>query len=150
MTAASEPTARPEKLSAQKPSAQKTVAQKLQVKPGDVVWISGDAGEERALVGALPDGATETDAGGDASIAVTFVHDREELLARFAADLPSLRGARAVWYLYEKGGRSEVNRDTIMREAGAFGWRANSNVAVDDTWSAVRVRPLGDGEAPVG
>jgi len=35
-------------------------------------------------------------------------------------------------------------------EAGAFGWRANSNISVDDTWSAVRVRPLADGEAPLG
>ncbi|WP_235500441.1 hypothetical protein [Leifsonia sp. Root227] len=135
---------------AAEPPVQKSVAQKLQVKQGDTVRISGDAGEERRLVGALPDGAAETDESGTPSVAVTFVHDRGELLARFAADLPSLGGARAVWYLYEKGGRSEVNRDTIMREAGAFGWRAISNVAVDDTWSAARVRPLADGEAPVG
>jgi hypothetical protein len=83
-------------------------------------------------------------------VSVTFVRTRDELLARFGAELPALAGARAVWFLYPKGGKADFNRDTFIREAGAFGWRAISNVAVDDVWSAVRVRPLADGEAPVG
>lgn len=139
----------------QKPAGQKTVAQKLLVKAGDVVWIAGGTADERARIGALPDGAAEAQSASgaaevDASIAVTFVHGRDELLQRLAADLPSLGGARAVWYLYEKRAGSDLNRDTIIRETGAFGWRTISNVAVDDTWSAVRVRPLAAGEAPVG
>ncbi|MFF1633224.1 hypothetical protein [Leifsonia sp. NPDC058248] len=137
---------------------EKTVAQKLQVKAGDRVLVVGGTPEEQALLGELPAGAAamssarapgEADAAG-AAIAVTFVHSRDELLARYASELPSLSGARAVWFLYPKGGRADVNRDVIMREAGAFGWRANSNVSVDDGWSAVRVRPLADGEASVG
>lgn len=129
------------------PVAARTVAAKLQVKAGDPVAVSGTA-EERALLGELPAGTS--DAGlASAAVTIAFVHDRADLLQRFADDLPRLDGARAVWYVYRKG-RADLNRDTIMREAGAFGWRAISNIAVDGEWSAVRVRPLAEGEAPLG
>jgi hypothetical protein len=127
----------------------KTVVQKLLLKEGDALSLVGAGADERVVLGALPDGVTEVDPG-EAVVSVTFVRTRDELLARFGAELPALAGARAVWFLYPKGGKADFNRDTFIREAGAFGWRAISNVAVDDVWSAVRVRPLADGEAPVG
>jgi hypothetical protein len=130
-------------------STAKTVAQKLQVKRGDAVSVVGGSAEERALIGGLPEGSAEV-AVGDAAVSVTFVHSRDELLAAYASELPVLGRAKAVWFVYPKGGRADVNRDVIMREAGGFGWRAISNVAVSDMWSAVRVRPLADGEAPLG
>lgn len=126
----------------------KTVVQKLLLKEGDALSLVGAGEDERVVLGALPDGVTEVDPG-EAVVSVTFVRTRDELLARFGAELPALAGARAVWFLYPKGGKADFNRDTFIREAGAFGWRAISNVAVDDVWSAVRVRPLADGEAPV-
>jgi len=127
----------------------KTIVQKLLLKEGDALSLVGAGADERVVLGALPDGVTEVDPG-EAVVSVTFVRTRDELLARFGAELPALAGARAVWFLYPKGGKADFNRDTFIREAGAFGWRAISNVAVDDVWSAVRVRPLADGEAPVG
>jgi len=127
----------------------KTIVQKLLLKEGDALSLVGAGEDERVVLGALPDGVTEGGPG-EAVVAVTFVRPRDELLARFGAELPALAGARAVWFLYPKGGKADFNRDTFIREAGAFGWRAISNVAVDDVWSAVRVRPLADGEAPVG
>jgi hypothetical protein len=127
----------------------KTIVQKLLLKEGDALSLVGAGEDERVVLGALPDGVTEVDPG-EAVVSVTFVRTRDELLARFGAELPALAGARAVWFLYPKGGKADFNRDTFIREAGAFGWRAISNVAVDDVWSAVRVRPLADGEAPVG
>jgi hypothetical protein len=127
----------------------KTIVQKLLLKEGDALSLVGAGEHERVVLGALPDGVTEVDPG-EAVVSVTFVRTRDELLARFGAELPALAGARAVWFLYPKGGKADFNRDTFIREAGAFGWRAISNVAVDDVWSAVRVRPLADGEAPVG
>ena len=130
---------------------ERTVAQKLQIKPGDVVaFVAGTDGDAVRL-GELPEGARLAREGtAGASVAIVFVGTRAELLERFASELPGLMDARAVWFCYPKGNRADLNRDTIMRESGAFGWRPNSNVAVDDTWSAVRVRPLEPGEAPVG
>jgi hypothetical protein len=130
---------------------ERTVAQKLQVKPGDVVAVVAASDDDMTRLGVLPDGARfSRDAAAGASVAIVFVASRAELLERFASELPGLEGARAVWFCYPKGNRADLNRDTIIRESPAFGWRPNSNVAVDDTWSAVRVRPLEPGEAPVG
>ena len=131
--------------------AERTVAQKLQIKPGDVVALVAASDDDVARIGAVPDGARfvrESTAG--AAVAIVFVTSRAQLLQRFASELPSLVDARAVWFCYPKANRVDLNRDTIIRESPAFGWRPNSNVAVDDTWSAVRVRPLAPGEAPVG
>ncbi|AAT88951.1 hypothetical protein ATY41_02055 [Leifsonia xyli subsp. xyli] len=58
--------------------------------------------------------------------------------------------SRAVWFVYPKSGRADVNRDAIIAESGAFSWRPIANLAVDEVWSAVRVRPLAMGETPVG
>lgn len=127
----------------------KSVAEKLLVKPGDAVSVVGAIARERALLDPLPEGTTDA-AASEAAVAVTFVRTTDELLERFDSELPVLAAARAVWFLYPKAGRADVNRDVIIRESGAFGWRPIGNVSVDDVWSAVRVRPLAAGEAPVG
>ncbi|TDP99881.1 MULTISPECIES: hypothetical protein [unclassified Leifsonia] len=124
---------------------EKTVLQRFQAKPGDGIALVVAEDGDRALLGALPDGATEAPVE-SAAIVATVVRTRDELLARYAEQLPVASGARAVWVVYPKGGRADVNRDVVAGEARAYGWRGVSNIAVDDTWSAVRVRPLKDGE----
>ncbi|SDH39538.1 hypothetical protein SAMN04515691_1670 [Leifsonia sp. 98AMF] len=125
--------------------SEKTVLQRFQAKPGDGIALVVAEDGDRALLGALPDGATEAPVA-SAAILATVVRTRDELLARYAEQLPVASGARAVWVVYPKGGRADVNRDVVAGEARAYGWRGVSNIAVDDTWSAVRVRPLKDGE----
>jgi len=125
--------------------SEKTVLQRFQAKPGDGIALVVAEDGDRALLGALPDGATEAPVE-SAAIVAAVVRTRDELLARYAEQLPVASGARAVWVVYPKGGRADVNRDVVAGEARAYGWRGVSNIAVDDTWSAVRVRPLKDGE----
>lgn len=125
--------------------SEKTVLQRFQAKPGDGIALVVAEDGDRALLGALPDGATEAPVE-SAAIVVSVVRTRDELLARYAEQLPVASGARAVWVVYPKGGRADVNRDVVAGEARAYGWRGVSNIAVDNTWSAVRVRPLKDGE----
>ena len=127
----------------------RTVAQKLQIKSGDSIAIVGATDDEIALLHPFPDGTSLADTP-NAAIAIVYVRNREQLLAQLARILPSSGGVRALWVCYPKGGRADLNRDTIMRETGAFGWRPISNVSIDEVWSAVRVRPLQPGEAPVG
>ncbi len=130
---------------------ERTAAQKLQVKPGQSVGLIGATDDDVARLGVLPKGAhRETSDPVSSAIVLIYVRSRAELLERFASELASLTEARAVWFCYPKGNRADLNRDTIMHESGAFGWRPNSNVAIDDTWSAVRIRPLRHDEAPVG
>jgi hypothetical protein len=130
--------------------AERTVAEKLHVKSGDIVGLVGAAEAEAGLMRPLPAGSTLINGLLDAQVAIVFVHDLAELKAQLSQRLPHLQTTRAVWICYPKGGRADINRDSIMREAGPVGWRAISNIAINDTWSAVRVRPLKPGEAPLG
>lgn len=121
----------------------RTVAEKLQIKPGDPVFIAGAGAERISVLGALPDGAHIVDAPAGAPVAILFVADRADLDAQLAAHLPELREARARWILYPKCNRSDINRDSIWTIVEGLDWTLVSNVAVNDFWSAVRLKPVG-------
>jgi hypothetical protein len=130
---------------------ERTVAAKLLIKSGDSLSLIGAGADETRLLQPLPaDVTVASDVHESTDVAVMFARSQSDLLQQSEKFLGSLTGTRAVWFCYPKGGRADLNRDTLIREMGGFSWRAISNVAVDDTWSAVRVRPLKDGEAPIG
>lgn len=121
----------------------KTVAEKLQIKPGyEVLLADADEGQ-RALLDPLPENVTAVDGVERATndVAVLFATDRAALDVRLASALPHLGSARATWVVYPKGNRADINRDSIWARAEELGWTATANVAVDDTWSAVRIKP---------
>lgn len=116
-----------------------SVAQKLQVKPGDSVYVVGTPAQF-ALIGPLPADAVTTDDPGRADVAVVFVDDAAALEDLLAAGLETFADVRAPWLAYPKGGRSDVSRDSLWGRVQREGWRLNANVAIDDTWSAVRMK----------
>lgn len=122
----------------------RTVAEKLQVKPQDEVLVAG-TDEQRALLAPLPDGATIVD-GIDRDtegVVVAFVLDREGLDALISADLPRLTSFRAAWIAYLKGGRADINRDSIWKRLDDVGWTLTANVSISEEWSAVRLKRVG-------
>lgn len=123
----------------------KTVAEKLQIKPGNEVLIGGAVPKWRALIDPLPADVSVAEgvdrATGD--VAVLFATDRASLDDRLTEAQPHLGRARAVWVVYPKGNRADINRDSIWRRAEELGWTATANIAVDETWSAVRIKPTG-------
>lgn len=126
--------------------ATKTVADKLQVKPNTTVWASSP--EHLARLGTLPDGVTPVDAIADATVAIIFVNG--EAAARETLDRlrEHLAAPKVLWVAYPKANRADINRDTLWPIVGAYGLRPVSQVAVDETWSALRFRPLKPGEEP--
>jgi hypothetical protein len=126
--------------------AAKTVAEKLQIKPGTSVWSSQP--EYLDLIGALPEGATLAESLAEATTAVIFL--ASEAIAR--EKLEHLQGHLAapeiLWIAYPKGNAADINRDTLWPILGEYGLRPVSQVAIDDTWSALRFRPLKPGEEP--
>jgi hypothetical protein len=49
------------------------------------------------------------------------------------------------WICYPKGGgkiKSDINRNTVWKALETIGLRPVSQVALDNTWSALRARPL--------
>lgn len=124
--------------------AEKTVAQKLLVRPGSALWVSPDEGLTR--LGPLPDGVRRVEEIAQAATAVLFVADEAALRAALTIHGSELTAVPVLWVAYPKGGRSDVNRDSLWPVVAELGLRPISQVAVDEVWSALRLRPLAAGE----
>ena len=73
---------------------------------------------------------------------------RRRRVRRSTACAPDLGRPSAFWIAYPKGNRADINRDSLWPILSAYGMRPISQVAIDDTWSALRFRALEPGEAP--
>ncbi len=124
----------------------KSIAEKLHIKPGATLWVWPAA--RLGLLGPLPDGATVVDGIGDASAAFLFVDDAATARAALAAHAADLAKPEYLWFCYPKGGRADINRDSLWPMVAEHGVRPITQIAIDDTWSALRFRPLKPGEAP--
>lgn len=119
----------------------KTVAEKLQIKTGSELLFAGAPGQ-RALLDPMPDDVTIVDgiARDTPGVAVAFAESRAELDRLLADAFPHLLSFRAAWVVYRKGGRSDINRDTIWARVQEVGWTLTANVSVSDEWSSVRLK----------
>lgn len=116
---------------------EKTTAAKLQIKPGNTVYLAGGTTQEYGLIEPLPDGASVVAEPQEAEAAVLFAQDRAALDALLTEPLA---GARAAWIAYPKGNRTDINRDSIWQRLQELRWTLNANVSVSETWSAVRLK----------
>lgn len=119
----------------------RTVAEKLRIAPGGELLFIGTDGQ-LALLGPLPDDVVvirgiERDTTGTA---FAFADDRAALDALLQSAFPHLDSFRAAWIGYRKGGRSDINRDSIWECVKDFGWTLNANIAISDEWSSVRLK----------
>ena len=124
----------------------KTTAEKLLIKPGTTVWTSDRANLD--LIGPLPDGVSRVDRADKAATALVWADDAASLRGILDKQAARLAQAGVLWVAYPKGNRADINRDTLWPILGEYGMRPISQIAVDDVWSALRFRPLADGEPP--
>ena len=123
----------------------KSIADKLLIKPGMTVFVWPSA--RRGLVGALPDGVRVVDGIEAATTTVLFVDDAATASAAFEAHREHLSQPAFLWICYPKGGRADINRDSLWPMLTPYGLRPITQIAIDDVWSALRFRPLAPGEA---
>jgi hypothetical protein len=99
-----------------------------------------------SLLGTLPDGLVlETVVQGEFDFALVFVTRQSDLERELSIILPAVNNTALVWICYPKAGHgitTDLNRD-IVREVveSQTAWRCVTQVAIDATWSALRVRP---------
>jgi hypothetical protein len=124
----------------------KTVAEKLQIKPHTTVWVSDPA--RISLLTPMPEGVRECDQLATASTAVVFVEDVASARAMLEKHQADLTKPAAFWVAYPKGNKADINRDTLWPIVADFGMRPNSQVAIDERWSALRFRADREGESP--
>ena len=100
------------------------------------------------LLAPLPEGTVVTST---AKGTYPFVQFFAASLADIRKSIPKLlkhaaRGA-LLWIAYPKktsGIESDLSRDLISEVMKGTGWRPVSIVAIDEVWSALRFRPVGD------
>ncbi|GAA1485241.1 DUF3052 family protein [Brachybacterium fresconis] len=122
----------------------RTIAEKLQIKPGTELLLGHSSPEQRGLLDPLPEDVTVID-GIDrdtTDVVVTFAHDGDELDTLLNSVFPLLSSPKAVWIGYPKGNKADINRDSIWKRAEESGWTLNGNISLSDTWSSVRLKPM--------
>ena len=122
------------------------VAAKLLIKPGARLWLSDET--VAGAIQPLPDDVAVADGPSGATVVLVVVDDAASARAALDAHADALASVPLVWFLYPKGGRADINRDSLWPIVAEYGLRPITQVSVDEIWSALRFRPLAPGEAP--
>ncbi|HEX6131023.1 MAG TPA: hypothetical protein VF044_04785 [Actinomycetota bacterium] len=124
----------------------KTLAEKLGIRPGTAIWAS--PASRLDVIGSLPEDVRVLRGPKEGAAALLFVDDLAAAREAAARHAERLLGMAPVWVAYPKGNRADLNRDTLWPPFAEHGMRPIGQVALDEVWSALRFRPLRDGEGP--
>ncbi len=126
----------------------KTIAQKLQLKPGRSLLLVNAPKGYTSRLGDLPAGVTVLKAhAGPVDVIQVFAADREELEAQLPALKALLAPNGALWVTYHKGAskiKTDINRDSINAYARSIGLEGIAMISVDEDWSALRLKVVGE------
>jgi hypothetical protein len=113
---------------------------KLQIKPGQTVAFFGMPDGMPPLA----DGVSPAAEPGTADVVIAFVRNRAELGTGADAAVAAARLDRLAWIAYPKAGKlgTDLNRDILAALVTERGVRPVRQVAIDETWSALRFRPV--------
>ncbi|MGW5606411.1 hypothetical protein ACWEWI_10030 [Streptomyces sp. NPDC003753] len=114
-----------------------SVISRLQIKPGQSVVVLGKPNDVHLEIDATSDAAS-------ADAVLAFVTTSGDLLgANAQAALAAAQRDALAWVAYPKGGKlgTDLNRDTLAAALSERGVRPVRQIAIDDTWSALRFRP---------
>jgi len=117
------------------------LAQRLQVKPGRRLFVTGDVDDGASVVGPLPDDASTAGSVAAADVVLLFARDQASLAARWPAIAVELVQGSLVWIAYPKRTgaiATDFTRDRGWAPVIDAGFDPVSQIAVDDTWSALR------------
>src|SRR5438105_5067651 len=76
---------------------------------------------------------------------LVFINDNKEYLDFLKKDLKNIEPDSVLWFAYPKGTskiKTDINRDTIRVTGEEFGITTVTAISIDDTWSALRFRPI--------
>lgn len=118
--------------------ADSSLSKKLVIKPGSAVRVINAPAEYQQLSNVPEDAAEQAD------VVLLFGESRATLDRTLPTAITTVRHGGIFWVVYPKGGKSDLSRNDLWAMLEPFLWRPVSQVAVDDTWSALRFRPAAD------
>jgi hypothetical protein len=117
-----------------------SLADKLQLKPGQSISVVNEP-EDLALE--LGEGHPFAGDPGDADAVIVFCIDRAQLDGLRDQYVPPAARDALTWVAYPKAGKlgTDLNRDVLAAMVEREDVRPVRQVALDDVWSALRLRP---------
>jgi hypothetical protein len=76
---------------------------------------------------------------------LVFINNNKEYLDFLNKQLKKVEADSVLWFAYPKGTskiKTDINRDTIRVTGEEFNITAVTAISIDDTWSALRFRPI--------
>jgi hypothetical protein len=126
--------------------AEKTLAQKLLIKPGMRGAVINAPAGFREKLGELPEAAQlDTTLDGRYQLLLLFVESRATLAAWSSKILEAAQPGILLWIAFPKKSgsiKADINRDAGWEPLQQAGWDAIASISIDDTWSALRFRPV--------
>jgi len=77
---------------------------------------------------------------------LVFINNNTEYLDFLNKQLKNVEPDSILWFAYPKGTskiKTDINRDTIRETGEEFNITTVTAISIDDTWSALRFRPIG-------
>lgn len=128
--------------------ANSPLTRKLGIKPGMRIVLVGAPDGYEAMLDPLPDGASVgRDSEQGADLVQVFGADLAELAPRALEGAALVRPGGLLWLTYPKLEgplAGDLKRIVVWGLLDSINWRAVSQIAVDDTWTALRFRPAAD------
>lgn len=120
----------------------KTVAEKLHIKPGKSVTFFNPPENNDELLGGIDQDIAISE-GDPADILLAYIEDRKQLERNLLALKSSIKDDGALWIAYHKGTSSvdtDINRDSIAAYAKKNGLKGVAMISINDNWSALRLK----------
>jgi hypothetical protein len=118
---------------------------KLLLKPGQRILVLNAPADYRARIEPLPDSVEVAEQQeGNFDWVQLFVNNLDELDRWFPIARDAVKYDALLWICYPKGGKkagTDLNRDILWRAVSERGMNAVTQIAIDETWSALRFRP---------
>jgi len=127
--------------------SQKTVAEKMYIKPGMHVGFFNAPENLDELLGGLPKGATVANELKDTNLdlILAFIEDRQMLEAYLFSLKNAIVDDGARWIAYHKGSSSvdtNINRDTINAYGQQLDLKGVAMISIDENWSGFRFKNI--------
>jgi hypothetical protein len=123
-----------------------TLINKLRIGPGQSMLVLNAPEGYISELGELPEGAKISQAAeGVFDFVQLFVRSIAELEELAPSALKSINFDGLLWFCYPKQSsknKTDINRDSGWNVVKQAGLRPVTQVAIDDTWSALRFRPV--------
>ncbi len=116
--------------------------QKLKFKDSAIV-ISAPEALQKAFL--KLDWSTSFDKKEKSKNTLVFINNQKEFLHFLKTQLKNIEHDSVLWFAYPKGTskvKTDINRDTIRVTAEEYGITTVTAISIDDTWSALRFRPI--------